>query len=802
MKNYNPESIELKWQKIWDEESAFLAEDFSEKEKYYVLGEFPYPSGDGLHVGHARPYTALDIISRKKRAENYNVLFPMGWDAFGLPTENYAIQNKVHPAKVTEENIANFKNQLQRIGYSFDWTREINTTDPKYYKWTQWMFFKFFEHGLAYKEEMPINWCTSCLIGLANEEVVNGACERCGGEVEEKVKNQWMIKITAYADRLIDDLEDLDYINSVKTQQINWIGRSYGVEINFEFKDLDEKLKVYTTRPDTIYGATYMVIAPEHPIIEKYKDRIENYKELEEYKKEVSKKSHIERTDATKEKSGVMIEGIKCINPLSGSEMTIWVSDYVLMGYGTGAIMAVPAHDERDWDFANKYSLPIIKVIDNKEDIQGPYCEEEGKVINSEVINDLNVKEAQEKMTEYIIENGLGERKTNYSLRDWVFSRQRYWGEPIPLVYCKEHQWVPVPEEELPVLLPDVENYEPNHHGDSPLADIRDWVETTCPICGGYAERETDTMPNWAGSSWYFLRYIDPNNDEEFASRELLDYWMPVDWYNGGMEHTTLHLLYSRFWHKFFYDIGYVPGSEPYQKRTAHGMILGEGNVKMSKSLGNVINPLEIVDEFGADTLRAYEMFIGDFEKSAAWSEAGVRGIRRFLERVWHLQEIVNNEEEYSEELEVKLNKTIQKISKDFDTLKFNTGIAALMELLNGFNDLGQVTRKEMKVFLQLLNPVTPHITEEIWENLGFEGRIFESDWPEFDESKLIEDVIELPVQVNGRVRATITVERDISEDDLKEIVKKEQNVLNHTKDKEIIKEIYIPGRIYNIVVK
>lgn len=803
IREYNPKSIEEKWQKIWAEDSVYEASNNSDKEKYYILVEFPYPSADGLHVGHARPYTALDIVARKKRYEGYNVLFPMGWDAFGLPTENFAIKNKIHPKIVTENNVKNFKKQLQSIGFSFDWSREVNTTDPEYFKWTQWLFLKFYEKGLAYKKEMPINWCTSCKIGLANEEVVNGACERCGGEVVQKVKNQWMLKITEYADRLIDDLDDIDFLNSVSTQQKNWIGRSFGMNVNFTIKDKDEKLEIFTTRPDTLFGSTYMVISPEHPIIEKYRADIKNIEEIEKYRQEASKKSDFERTELVKEKTGVKIDGLQAINPANAKEMPIFVSDYVLMTYGTGAIMAVPGHDERDFEFATKFDLPIIEVVEGGDVTKEAFTNtEDGILVNSEFLNGLNVKEAFDKMADWLEEKALGERKTNYKLRDWVFSRQRYWGEPIPLVNCDTCGWVPVPENQLPVELPEVENYQPTDNGESPLAEIHDWVNTTCPKCGGHAVRETDTMPNWAGSSWYFLRYIDPKNNEEFASREALDYWMPVDWYNGGMEHTTLHLLYSRFWHKFFYDLDLVPNPEPFNKRTAHGMILGEGNVKMSKSLGNVINPNVIVDEYGADTLRTYEMFIGDFEKSAAWSENGVKGARRFLERVWKLQESVVDGNEYSKGLEISINKTIKKISHDFDNLKFNTGVAALMELLNEFNKQDKISKKDMETYLQLLNPVAPHITEEIWDNLELGGRLYNAQWPSYDESKTVENTIDMPVQINGKVRATVTIARDADKEELKAKALEEENVSKFLDGKQIVKEIFVPGKIYNIVVK
>lgn len=803
MREYNPKLIEKKWQDIWANEEPYKATDDFEKEKFYALVEFPYPSADGLHVGHARPYTALDIVARKKRYEGYNVLFPMGWDAFGLPTENFAIKNKIHPRVVTENNIANFKKQLQSIGFSFDWSREINTTDPNYYKWTQWLFLKFYEKGLAYKKEMPINWCTSCKIGLANEEVVNGGCERCGGEVVRKVKNQWMLKITEYADRLIDDLEDLDFLDRIKAQQINWIGRSHGAEVDFKIEGQDESLKVFTTRPDTLFGSTYMVISPEHPLIDRLKSKIDNMDEIVDYQKFASKKSDFERTELSKEKTGVEIKGIHAINPVNNKEMPIWISDYVLMTYGTGAIMAVPGHDERDWEFAKTFNLPIVEVIKGGDVDKEAYTDtDNGILVNSGFLDGLEVKEAIQKSIDWLVENKLGEAKTNYKLRDWVFSRQRYWGEPIPLVHCEQCGWVPVPESELPVKLPDVENYEPTDTGDSPLSKMTDWVNTTCPKCGGEAKRETDTMPNWAGSSWYFLRYIDPHNDSEFAAKDKLDYWLPVDWYNGGMEHTTLHLLYSRFWHKFFYDLGLVSTKEPYQKRTAHGMILGDGNIKMSKSIGNVINPNDIVEEFGADTLRTYEMFIGDFEKSAAWSENGVKGCRRFLERVWKLQEIIIDGDEFSKDLETEMHKTIKKVSYDFDNLKFNTAIASLMSLSNLFNDKGSVTKKELETFLILLNPVAPHITEELWEIIGGEGHIYECTWPVYIEEKTKEDVIEMPVQINGKVRATITLAVDTTKEEARELALEDENINKHIDGKKIVKEIFIPGKIFNIVVK
>ena len=727
----------------------------------------------------------------------------MGWDAFGLPTENFAIKNKIHPAIVTEQNVARFKAQLQSIGFSFDWSREVNTTDSHYYKWTQWIFLKLFEKGLAYKQEMPINWCPSCKIGLANEEVIQGNCERCGGEVVRRVKNQWMLKITEYADRLISDLDKVDYIERVKAQQTNWIGKSEGAEVDFQIAGKEDKLRVFTTRPDTLFGSTYMVIAAEHPLIEKYKDEITNLDEIHEYQHEVSKKSDFERTELSKDKTGLEIKGLRAINPATGGEIPIWISDYVLMSYGTGAIMAVPGHDSRDWEFAKKFNLPIVEVIKGGDIEKEAFTDTEaGVVVNSDFINDMEVKEAKEYMIKWLEEKGLGIRKVNFKLRDWVFSRQRYWGEPIPLVHCDECGWVPVPEKELPIMLPEVENYEPTDTGESPLANIKDWVETTCPKCGGKAHRETDTMPQWAGSSWYFLRYIDPCNEEELASQEAINYWMPVDWYNGGMEHTTLHLLYSRFWHKFLYDIGVVPGPEPYSKRTSHGMILGDNNEKMSKSRGNVVNPDDIVRDYGADTLRTYEMFIGDFEKSVPWSENGVKGCRRFLERVWRLQDIVVEGEGYTKELEGNIHKTIKKVSEDFETLKFNTGIAALMSLLNEFNDHGSITKEDLRTFIILLNPVAPHITEELWEILGLEGYLHEITWPKYDEEKTKDKVIALPVQVNGKVRGTIEMSVDDSQDVAREKAKADENINRFLEGKNIVKEIFVPGKIYNLVVK
>lgn len=798
---YNHRAIEQKWQKIWDDEKAFAATDDYSKPKYYALVEFPYPSGQGLHVGHPRPYTALDIVARKRRMQGYNVLYPMGWDAFGLPTENYAIKNKIHPRIVTENNVKHFKQQLHSLGYSFDWDREINTTDPQYYKWTQWIFLKLFKEGLAYKSEMPINWCTSCKVGLANEEVVNGVCERCGSPVVRKVKSQWMLKITDYAEKLLEGLEDVDYIERVKVSQKNWIGKSQGAEVEFQVAGKEEKLTVYTTRPDTLFGATYMVVSPEHPMLDKYKEDIKNWDAIQDYREQAAKKSDFERSELAKEKTGVAIDGLSAINPVNEKEIPIWVSDYVLMSYGTGAIMAVPAHDTRDWEFAKKFDLPIIEVVAGGENVQEEAYTEvaSGKLINSGFLDGLEVAEAKKKMIAFLEEKGIGKSKTNFKLRDWVFSRQRYWGEPIPIVKCEKCGYVPLPESELPLELPDVDSYMPTDNGESPLAAMTDWVNTTCPCCGGPAQRETDTMPQWAGSSWYFLRYTDPTNTEALASKEALKYWLPVDWYNGGMEHTTLHLLYSRFWHRFLYDQGVVPTKEPYQKRTSHGMILGENGEKMSKSRGNVVNPDDIVMDYGADTLRTYEMFIGAFDLSASWSENGVKGCRRFLDRVWKLQEILVDGDEYRGAFETKMHQTIQKVSSDFENLKYNTAIAAMMSLLNDFYKEGSINRAEFKTFLILLNPVAPHITEEIWENCGYEGRVYAQTWPEFDEAKTVEDTIELPVQINGKTRAVVTLPADVDKDTAiaagKELI---ADKLTGT----IVKEIYVPGRIINIVQK
>ena len=798
---YNHRALEEKWQKIWDEEKAFAATDDYSKPKYYALVEFPYPSGQGLHVGHPRPYTALDIVARKRRMQGYNVLYPMGWDAFGLPTENYAIQNKIHPKVVTENNVKRFKGQLHALGYSFDWDREVNTTDPGYYHWTQWIFLKLFKEGLAYKTEMPINWCTSCKVGLANEEVVNGVCERCGAPVVRKVKSQWMLKITEYADKLLEGLNDVDYIERVKVSQRNWIGKSQGAEVDFPIAGKDEKLTVYTTRPDTLFGATYMVVSPEHPILDKYKDEIKNWDEITAYREQAARKSDFERSELAKEKTGVEIDGLKAIDPVNDKEIPIWVSDYVLMSYGTGAIMAVPAHDTRDWEFARKFNLPIIEVVAGGENVQEEAYTDvaTGKLVNSGFLDGLEVAEAKKKIIEFLEEKKIGKGKTNFKLRDWVFSRQRYWGEPIPIVNCEKCGYVALPDSELPLQLPEVDSYMPTDTGESPLAAMTDWVNTTCPCCGGPAKRETDTMPQWAGSSWYFLRYTDPKNPDALASKEALDYWLPVDWYNGGMEHTTLHLLYSRFWHKFLYDQGVVPTSEPYQKRTSHGMILGENGEKMSKSRGNVVNPDDIVMDYGADTLRTYEMFIGAFDLSASWSENGVKGCRRFLERVWKLQDILVDGDSYRAEFETKMHQLIKKVSTDYENLKYNTAIAAMMSILNDFSQDGKINRAEFETFLLLLNPVAPHITEEIWSVCGYKGRVYENTWPEYDEAKTIENTVEIAVQVNGKTRATVAIPVDADKDSA---IAAGKEALGAKLPANIVKEIYVPGRIINLVAK
>jgi leucyl-tRNA synthetase len=801
---YNHKVVESKWQKVWDDNKAFAATDDYTKPKYYALVEFPYPSGQGLHVGHPRPYTALDIVARKRRMQGYNVLYPMGWDAFGLPTENYAIKNKIHPAEVTKTNVARFKNQLHSLGYSFDWDREINTTDPEYYKWTQWIFLKLFKAGLAYKKEMPINWCTSCKVGLANEEVVNGVCERCGSPVVRKVKSEWMLKITDYADKLIEGLDGVDYIERVKVSQKNWIGRSTGAEVDFGVKGKEDKLRIYTTRCDTLFGVTYMVVSPEHPILDKYKDEIANWSDIEAYREQAARKSDFERSELAKDKTGVCIDGLTAVNPVNGKEIPIYVSDYVLMSYGTGAIMAVPAHDERDWEFAKKFNLPLIQVVaKNGEEVdinEAAFTDvATGVLINSDFLNGLEVKDAKEKMIEFLQEKGIGEAKTNYKLRDWVFSRQRYWGEPIPIVSCEKCGFVPIDESQLPLLLPDVDSYMPTDNGESPLAAMTDWVNTTCPCCGGPAKRETDTMPQWAGSSWYFLRYTDPHNKEALASKEALKYWLPVDWYNGGMEHTTLHLLYSRFWHKFLYDQKVVPTSEPYQKRTSHGMILGENGEKMSKSRGNVVNPDDIVNDYGADTLRTYEMFIGAFDLSASWSEDGVKGCRRFLDRVWKLQDSVTTEKGYSKDLETKLHQTIKKVSSDFENLKYNTAIAAMMALINDFYKKGSVTEDEFKTLLILLNPVAPHITEELWAVKNYGGYVYQQSWPEFDEAKTASSTVEIAIQINGKTKATLAIGKDDPKD---EVIARAKETIAEKLTGNVVKEIYVPGRIVNIVMK
>ena len=798
--DYDFKSVEKKWQNIWEEKGVFHAKNNSSLPKYYCLVEFPYPSGQGLHVGHPRSYTALDIVARKKRLEGYNVLYPMGWDAFGLPTENYAIKNHVHPAEVTKKNIAHFKQQLQSLGFSFDWSREINTTDPSYYKWTQWIFLQMFKHGLAYKKEMPVNWCTSCKCVLANEEVVDGVCERCGSEVIRKTQSQWMLGITKYADRLVKDLDDVDFIDRVKTQQKNWIGRSTGAEVDFA-TTAGDTLTVYTTRCDTLFGATYMVISPEHPLIEKWAAQIKNMDEVRAYQAMAAKKSDFERTEINKEKTGVRLDGVMGINPVNDREIPIFISDYVLTSYGTGAIMAVPGHDTRDWEFAKKFGLPIIEVVAGGDVEKEAYTDcATGTLVNSGFLNGLSVDDAKKAMLKFLTESGKGREKVNFKLRDWVFSRQRYWGEPIPIVYCEKCGYVPLDEKDLPLCLPDVESYEPTENGESPLAKMTDWVNTTCPHCGGPAKRETDTMPQWAGSSWYFLRYMDPHNDQALASKEALEYWSPVDWYNGGMEHTTLHLLYSRFWHKFLYDIGVVPTKEPYQKRTSHGMILGKNGEKMSKSRGNVVNPDEVVDQYGADTMRLYEMFIGDFEKAAPWNPESIKGCKRFVERVWNLQEIVTGGDAYSKELEADFHKTIKKVTYDIDHLKANTAIAALMTLLNKIYDQKQINRAEMQTFLILLNPFAPHVTEEMWQRLGYSGMLNAQKWCTYDEAKTKADSVEIALQIMGKVRARIVVPADISKEDVLAAAKANPVIATAIAGKQIKKEIYVPGKLVNIV--
>lgn len=802
MTDYNFKKVEKKWQDIWEEKGVFHAKQDFSMPKYYCLVEFPYPSGQGLHVGHPRPYTALDVVARKKRLEGFNVLYPMGWDAFGLPTENFAIKNHIHPEIVTKNNVARFKEQLMSLGFSFDWSREINTTDPSYYKWTQWIFLQLFKKGLAYKKEMSVNWCTSCKCVLANEEVVGGVCERCGSEVVHKVKSQWMLKITEYADRLVDDLDDLDFIERVKTQQKNWIGRSHGAEVDF-LTSTDDKLTVYTTRPDTLFGATYMVISPEHPMIEKWSDKLENMDEIKAYQNESAKKSDFERTEVNKNKTGVKLSGVTAINPVNGNQIPIFISDYVLVSYGTGAIMAVPGHDTRDWEFAKKFDLPIVEVVKGGDVDKKAFTDcGTGIMVNSGFLNDLTVEQAKVKITEYLEKEGNGHQKVNFKLRDWVFSRQRYWGEPIPIIHCDCCGYVPLEESELPLKLPVVDSYEPTENGESPLAKITDWVNVKCPKCGKDAFRETDTMPQWAGSSWYFLRYMDSHNDNAVASKEAIEYWGPVDWYNGGMEHTTLHLLYSRFWHKFLFDIGVVPTKEPYTKRTSHGMILGENGEKMSKSKGNVINPDDIVNEYGADTLRLYEMFIGDFEKGAPWNSDSIKGCKRFVDRVWALQNCLIGGEKLRSELEISFNKAIKKVTEDIDALKCNTAIATLMSLLNEINGIGSINKAEMKTLLLLINPFAPHITEEMWSMLGFGGAITEQKWPDFDELKCKDTQIEIVLQILGKVRSRMMIDVDITKEQVLEMAKKDEKIKEAIGEKTIVKEIYVPGKLVNFVLK
>ncbi len=803
MESYNFSEIEKKWQKKWEESGCFHAVNGSEKPKFYALIEFPYPSGQGLHVGHPRSYTALDIVARKRRMQGYNVLYPIGWDAFGLPTENFAIKNKIHPKIVTKNNIANFTRQLKMLGFSFDWSREVNTTDPEYYKWTQWIFLQLFKKGLAYKTEMPINWCTGCKVGLSNEEVVNGVCERCGSEVVQRRKSQWMLRITDYAERLIQDLDEVDYIERVKTQQKNWIGRSEGAEVKFTLTSGDDMV-VYTTRCDTLFGATYVVMAPEHKLVEKLLPTLENPDEVRDYITLAGKKSEFERTELAKEKTGVQLKGVYAVNPANGNKLPVFISDYVLVTYGTGAIMAVPAHDDRDWAFAKKFDLPIIEVVSGGEDVQKePYTDVyKGNMINSDFLNGLSVKEAIPTMISWLEERGLGKRKVNYKLRDWLFSRQRYWGEPIPLVYCEKCGWVPIPEEELPLELPEIEEFEPGENGESPLAKAYDWINTTCPHCGAPAKRETDTMPQWAGSSWYFLRYMDPHNPNEIASKEALEYWSPVDWYNGGMEHTTLHLLYSRFWHKFLYDIGIVPTKEPYMKRTSHGMILGENGEKMSKSRNNVVNPDEVVHDFGADAVRTFEMFIGAFDQSTPWSQDGLKGCFKFLERVWNLQDMMTDEENYSSDLESNVHKTIKKVSEDYERMKFNTGIAALMSLVNDFYKKGAVTKGEFLTLITLLNPVAPHMTEELWEKYGKGGFLSLAPWPDYDEAKTIDSEVEIVIQINGKIKDKMMIPADLDKAGIEKLIGESEAVAKLVDGKSIVKTIVVPGKLVNIVVK
>lgn len=803
MKSYNPQVIETKWQDIWEKNQTFRAVDNSEKKKFYALVEFPYPSGVGLHVGHIRAYTSLEVISRKRRLEGYNVLFPIGWDAFGLPTENYAIQTGKHPRKVTDENIKIFTAQLKAAGYSFDWSKTIDTTDPKYFKWTQWIFLQMFKHGLAFKDKTYVNFCNKCKVVLANEESQDGVCDRCGSEVVQMEKDVWFLKIREYADKLLDGLDEVSFLPRIRLEQENWIGRSYGAEVDFKIKDTGESLRVFTTRPDTLYGVTFMVIAPEHPMLDKYSSKITNLTEINDYQAQAKKKTEFERVQLAKDKTGVEIKGLSAINPVSGEIIPIWVADYVMMGYGTGAIMAVPGHDSRDWEFAKKFNIPIKEVIDGGDIDKEAFTDvEDGILTNSGMLNGLRVKEAISKMLEFLQENNIGERKTNYKMKDWAFNRQRYWGEPIPIIHCPKCGMVPVPENELPITLPEVENYKPTETGESPLANIEDWVNVKCPVCGENAKRETDTMPQWAGSSWYFLRYIDPDNNDALASKEKLEYWGPVDWYNGGMEHVTRHLIYSRFWHRFLYDIGVVPFKEPYAKRTAQGLILGGDGEKMSKSRGNVVNPNEIIDEMGADTLRTYTMFIGDYEKYAIWSDSSVKGCKRFLDRVWKLQEIVNNEDGISKKHTSLIHKTVKKVSEDFEAMKFNTAIAAMMSAVNEFYNDKYITKEELKIFITLLNPVAPHITEEIWQELKLEGMLNEASWPTWDDEKTVDDIIELPVQINGKVRGKIIISKDADLSEAKQKANEDENISKYLEGKMILKEIYVAGKIFNLVVK
>jgi leucyl-tRNA synthetase len=803
MKSYNPEAVEKKWQDIWEKNETFKALSNSDKKKFYALVEFPYPSGVGLHVGHIRAYTSLEVISRKRRLEGFNVLFPIGWDAFGLPTENYAMQTGKHPRIVTDENIKVFTSQLKAAGYSFDWSRTVDTTDPNYYKWTQWIFLQMFKHGLAFKDKSYVNFCNKCKVVLANEESQDGVCDRCGSEVVQLEKDVWFLKIREYADKLLEGLDEVDFLPRIKTEQENWIGRSYGAEVDFNIKDTSDSLRVFTTRPDTLYGVTFMVIAPEHPYLEKYASQIENLDEIKEYQTQSKKKTEFERVQLAKDKTGVEIKGLSAINPVSGEIVPVWVADYVMMGYGTGAIMAVPAHDTRDWEFAKKFNIPIIEVIEGG-DVQNEAFTDvnDGIMVNSSILNGMRVKEAIDKIIDYLQENKIGERKTNYKMKDWAFNRQRYWGEPIPIIHCPKCGMVPVPEDELPVVLPVVENYKPTETGESPLANISEWVNVKCPVCGEDAKRETDTMPQWAGSSWYFLRYMDPNNHDSIASKENFNYWGPIDWYNGGMEHVTRHLIYSRFWHRFLYDIGVVPFKEPYAKRTAQGLVLGGDGEKMSKSRGNVVNPNDIINEFGADTLRTYTMFIGDYEKYAIWSDSSVKGCKRFLDRVWKLQEFTTDEKGYSKQHTSLMHKTIKKVSEDYEAMKFNTAIAAMMSAVNEFYNDKCITRDELKDFITLLNPVAPHITEEIWEIQGYGTMLNKGQWPIWDEEKTVDDVIELPVQISGKVRGKILVSKDANLESAKKKVMEDENISKYIEGKTIVKEIYVHSKIFNIVVK